>query len=193
MQISGADIFSSGNSRNTDSGVVGSNSASVSSRLNDTYKDIEEETYGPVRDEKGRPVYVFEDEEVDIHTEDMNNDDVIIPLEYKCLNNYVLGIDDMDTKSVETSRNAIGLIDSAARIVSEQRSLFGAYQNRLEHAALINDNTAENTTAAESLIRDTDMASEMVKFSKSNILSQAGQSLLAQANQSNQGILSLLE
>jgi len=193
MQISGADIFSSGNSRNSDSGVVGSNSASVASRLNDTYKDIEEETYGPVRDEKGRPVYVFEDEKVDIHTEDMNNNDVIIPLEYKCLNNYVLGIDDMDTKSVETSRNAIGLIDSAARIVSEQRSLFGAYQNRLEHAALINDNTAENTTAAESLIRDTDMASEMVKFSKSNILSQAGQSLLAQTNQSNQGILSLLE
>ena len=101
----------------------------------------------------------------------------------------------MDTgwKSCHFYGTDVGLQDSAARIVSEQRSLFGAYQNRLEHAALINDNTAENTTAAESLIRDTDMASEMVKFSKSNILSQAGQSLLAQANQSNQGILSLLE
>ena len=123
----------------------------------------------------------------------MNNKDVVIPLEYKCLNNYVLGIDEMDTKSVDSSRKAIDLVDKAAKIVSDQRSLFGAYQNRLEHAALINDNTAENTTAAESLIRDTDMASEMVKFSKSNILSHAGQSMLAQANQSNQGILSLLE
>ena len=193
MQISGADIFSSGTGVNSDSGVVGSNSASVSSRVNETYKNIEEPVYGPVRDEKGRPVYVFEDEKVDIQTEDMNSDDVIIPLEYQCLNNYVLGISDMDTKTVASSREAIDLVDKAAKIVSEQRSLFGAYQNRLEHAALINDNTAENTTAAESLIRDTDMASEMVKYSKSNILSQAGQSMLAQANQSNRGILSFLE
>ena len=193
MQISGADIFSSGNSNNSDSGVVGSNSAYVSSRINDTYKDIEEEVYGPVRDEKGRPIYDYEDERVDIQTEDLNNKDVVIPLEYKCLNNYVLGIDEMDTKTIDSSRKAIDLVDKAAKIVSEQRSLFGAYQNRLEHAAIINDNTAENTTTAESLIRDTDMASEMVKYSKTNILSQAGQSMLAQANQSNQGLLSLLE
>ena len=73
------------------------------------------------------------------------------------------------------------------------RSVFGAYQNRLEHAIKINDNTSENTQAAESLIRDTDMAKEMVKFSTQGILQQAGQSMLAQADQSNQGVLSLLK
>ena len=193
MQISGADIYATGSGVNSDSGAVGLNSASVSSRAYDTYKNIEEPVYGPVRDENGKPVYIFEDERVDIQTEDTNSKDVVIPLEYKCLNNYVLGIDEMDTRTVESSRKAIDIVDKAARIVSEQRALFGAYQNRLEHAALINDNTEENTTAAESLIRDTDMASDMVKFSRSNILSQAGQSMLAQANQSNQGVLSLLQ
>lgn len=73
------------------------------------------------------------------------------------------------------------------------RSYFGASQNRLEHAYANNKNTEENTTAAESRIRDTDMATEMVDFSKNNILAQVGQSMLAQANQSTQGILSLLQ
>ena len=69
----------------------------------------------------------------------------------------------------------------------------GAYQNRLEHTIKNLDNVVENTQAAESLIRDTDMASEMVKYSNNNILAQAGQSMLAQANQTNQGVLSLLQ
>lgn len=76
--------------------------------------------------------------------------------------------------------------------VSSQRSALGAVQNRLEHTISNLDNVVENTTAAESRIRDTDMASEMVEYSKNNILSQAGQSMLAQANQSTQGVLSLL-
>ena len=76
--------------------------------------------------------------------------------------------------------------------VSTQRSTLGALQNRLEHTINNLDTTSENTSAAESRIRDTDMADEMVQYSKNNILSQAGQSMLAQANQQTQGVLSLL-
>ena len=77
--------------------------------------------------------------------------------------------------------------------VSAQRSALGAIQNRLEHTIANLDTTSENTSAAESRIRDTDMAQEMVEYSKNNILAQAGQSMLAQANQSTQGVLSLLQ
>ena len=80
----------------------------------------------------------------------------------------------------------------ALKTVSQQRSDLGAIQNRLEHTISNLDNIVENTTAAESQIRDTDMATEMVRYSNNNILTQAGQAMLAQANQSNQGVLSLL-
>ncbi|MBR4981556.1 MAG: flagellin [Lachnospiraceae bacterium] len=83
-------------------------------------------------------------------------------------------------------------VKAAIKDVSQQRSDLGAIQNRLEHTIANLDNVVENTTAAESQIRDTDMAAEMVKFSNNNILAQAGQSMLAQANQTNQGVLSLL-
>ena len=88
---------------------------------------------------------------------------------------------------------AIDAISDALQKVSEQRSSLGAVQNRLEHTIDNLDNVVENTTSAESRIRDTDMAEEMVNYSKNNILAQAGQSMLAQANQSNQGVLSLLQ
>ena len=84
------------------------------------------------------------------------------------------------------------LIQKAISKVSTQRSALGALQNRLEHTIANLDTTSENTSAAESRIRDVDMAEEMVEYSKNNILSQAGQSMLAQANQSTQGVLSLL-
>jgi flagellin len=87
---------------------------------------------------------------------------------------------------------AISIIKLALAKVSKQRSDLGAVQNRLEHTIKNLDNVVENTTAAESQIRDTDMASEMVKFSNNNILAQAGQAMLAQANQTNQGVLSIL-
>ena len=90
------------------------------------------------------------------------------------------------------AQKAITMIKAALKQVSKQRSDLGAVQNRLEHTIKNLDNVVENTTSAESAIRDTDMASEMVKFSNNNILAQAGQSMLAQANQSNQGVLSLL-
>jgi flagellin len=90
------------------------------------------------------------------------------------------------------ARAQLSKIKDALKSVSQQRSDLGAVQNRLEHTVKNLDNVVENTTAAESQIRDTDMATEMVKFSNNNILAQAGQSMLAQANQSNQGVLSLL-
>ena len=89
--------------------------------------------------------------------------------------------------------SAIDTIKASIQKVSDQRSALGAVQNRLEHTISNLDNVVENTTSAESRIRDTDMAEEMVNYSKNNILQQAGQSMLAQANQANQGVLSLLQ
>jgi len=90
------------------------------------------------------------------------------------------------------AKSAMSYIKVALESVSTQRSDLGAIQNRLEHTIKNLDNVAENTQSAESAIRDTDMAKEMVKYSNNNILAQAGQSMLAQANQTNQGVLSLL-
>ncbi len=98
----------------------------------------------------------------------------------------------IDGNNGNNATAAIDTISAAVKKVSTQRSALGAVQNRLEHTIKNLDNIAENTTAAESQIRDTDMANEMVKYSNANILSQAGQSMLAQANQSNQGVLSIL-
>ena len=105
-----------------------------------------------------------------------------------------LGVKGLNVKddSGKAATYAIDAIADAVATVSAQRSLLGAVQNRLEHTINNLDNVVENTTAAESQIRDTDMATEMVKYSNANILSQAGQSMLAQANQSNQGVLSIL-
>ena len=91
------------------------------------------------------------------------------------------------------AKTLIGNVSTAIEEVSKMRSDFGAVQNRLEHTIDNLDNIVENVTASESRIRDTDMADEMVKYSKNNILTQAGQSMLAQANQSTQGVLSLLQ
>ena len=114
-------------------------------------------------------------------------------------------IDDMSARSLGVDANKIDIatqdgakkatttIDAAIKKVSAQRSKLGAVQNRLEHTIANLDTAAENTQTSESRIRDTDMAYEMVVYSKNNILLQAGQSMLAQANQSNQGVLSLLQ
>lgn len=100
-----------------------------------------------------------------------------------------VGITDEDGAK---ATDAIDVISDALKIVSTQRSALGAIQNRLEHSIKNLDNVVENTTSAESQIRDTDMATEMFKYSNANVLAQAGQSMLTQANQSNQGVLSLL-
>jgi flagellin len=114
------------------------------------------------------------------------------------MNAKTLGLAGTDGKiSISVSNfsvagNAITAIQKAISKVSKQRSALGAIQNRLEHTIANLDTTSENTSAAESRIRDTDMAEMMVEYSKNNILAQAGQSMLAQANQSTQGVLSLL-
>jgi flagellin len=96
------------------------------------------------------------------------------------------------TSDYTTLTNTVDTIKEAMKSVSTQRSDLGAVQNRLEHTVSNLKNVVENTTAAESAIRDTDMASEMVRFANNNILTQAGQAMLAQANQANQGVLALL-
>ncbi len=106
-----------------------------------------------------------------------------------------LGINGLDVTGDDgtAARTSIGLVKDALQSISSQRADLGAIQNRLEHTIRNLDNVAENTQAAESQIRDTDMAEEMVRYSNNNILAQAGQSMLAQANQTNQGVLSLLQ
>ncbi|MCL2051953.1 MAG: flagellin [Lachnospiraceae bacterium] len=99
---------------------------------------------------------------------------------------------DIATTDYEFFRTTVSVIKAALQEVSTMRSDMGAVQNRLEHTVNNLKNVVENTSAAESAIRDTDMASEMVRFSNNNILAQAGQAMLAQANQANQGVLALL-
>ncbi|MGE7922795.1 flagellin Hag [Viridibacillus arvi] len=104
-----------------------------------------------------------------------------------------LGIDGVDISKQTDANTAITTIDGAIKKVSDERSKLGANQNRLEHTINNLGATSENLTAAESRIRDTDMAKEMMEFTKNNILTQAAQSMLAQANQQPQGVLQLLQ
>ena len=106
------------------------------------------------------------------------------------LASYNIGIVD---ETGDNATDAIDVVDYAIQQISKQRAAMGAVQNRLEHTIKNLDNIVENTTSAEAAIRDTDMAEEMVKYANANILQQAGQSMLAQANQSNQGVLTLLQ
>ena len=118
-----------------------------------------------------------------------------ITVDIDVMNSANLGVKGLNvTDATGTAATyAVDAISDAIAKVSSQRSALGAVQNRLEHTIDNLDNIVENTTTAESRIRDTDMAEEMVEYSKNNILAQAGQSMLAQANQSNQGVLSLLQ
>ena len=132
-----------------------------------------------------------------------NKTEQTIKISIKAMNATGLGIASLKDPSLDKTstatlvtqtgaKSAISLITKAIAQISSQRSSLGAIQNRLEHTINNLDNIVENTTAAESAIRDTDMAAAMVQFSTSNIIAQAGQSMLAQANQSTQGVLSLL-
>ena len=121
-----------------------------------------------------------------------------IGVDIETMNSKYLGVDGIDVVGEDdavggtAATYAIDAIADAVAKVSAQRSALGAIQNRLEHTVNNLDNVVENTTSAESRIRDTDMAEEMVEYSKNNILAQAGQSMLAQANTATQGVLSLL-
>jgi flagellin len=108
------------------------------------------------------------------------------------MNASTLGVNKLSVSDYSSAGDSMSAIQAAIDKVSSQRSELGALQNRLEHTINNLNTTSENTSSAESRIRDTDMADEMVTYSKNNILSQAGQSMLAQANQATQGVLSLL-
>jgi flagellin len=172
-----------------------------------TDSDLKAETAnkGKTQTTSGKDIYTFEiskgQKEVDnaltfnLHVgadADMTNK---INVNIDTMNAAGLGIKDLNVSddSGIAATYAIDVIAEAISTVSAQRSALGAVQNRLEHTINNLDNVVENTTSAESRIRDTDMAEEMVEYSKNNILAQAGQSMLAQANQSTQGVLSLLQ
>ncbi|MDE6387348.1 MAG: hypothetical protein K2L82_06010 [Lachnospiraceae bacterium] len=116
-----------------------------------------------------------------------------IDVTYDSLSLMKLGMSDTNVLTVKDSDNAINEIKAALETISEQRATFGAYQNRLEHAKKINENSEENTQYAESVIRDADIADEMMEYSINNILSQAGTSMLTQANQQSSTVLQLLQ
>ncbi len=105
----------------------------------------------------------------------------------------IIGVSTVSVSSVSSAQDAITSVKTALTSVNKMRADLGAVQNRLEHTINNLDNIVENTTSAESAIRDTDMATEMVKYSNNQILAQAGQAMLAQSNQANQGVLSLLQ
>lgn len=109
------------------------------------------------------------------------------------MNAKILGVDPLEVSTQDDASAAIAKVKSALNEIANQRADAGAEQNRLEHAYKINDNIVENTTSAESVIRDTDMAKEMVEYSLKNILAQAGTSMMAQANQANSNVLALLQ
>lgn len=114
-------------------------------------------------------------------------------LEVDAMSTKILGMDGLDVSTVDGAEDAMDSVKAALQKVSSNRSKIGAQQNRLEHTIKNLDNVAENTQDAESRIRDTDVTSAMVEYSNHSILLQAGQSMLAQAQQSNQGILNLLQ
>lgn len=133
---------------------------------------------GTFKDKKLQ-VGALKDQTIDINIDDMSA--------------VTLGVNKLDVTDNTNAGTSMEAVQNAIETVSTQRSKLGAIQNRLEHTIANLDTTSENTSAAESRIRDVDMAEEMVSYSKNNILAQAGQSMLAQANQSNQGVLSLLQ
>lgn len=121
-----------------------------------------------------------------------SSNDLKLEINISAMDSSSLGVSGLSVTSHTSSRTSIDSINEAIKKVSTQRSKLGAYQNRLEHTISNLDNASENLQAAESRVRDVDMAKEMMSFSKNNILQQAAQAMLAQANQAPQGVLQLL-
>ncbi len=135
----------------------------------------------------------FSDKNLQVGTDNVATDTISVSI--ASLSAAGIGVSGLQVTGTDgdTARASIDSIKTALQSISSQRADLGAIQNRLEHTIKNLDNVVENTTSAESRIRDTDMAAEMVRYSNNNILAQAGQSMLAQANQTNQGVLSLLQ
>lgn len=115
-----------------------------------------------------------------------------IIMQMPVMSKEILRLDKVSVLTEDLATDSINIMGDTLSFLSENRSRIGAYQNRLEHTSLNLDNVVENTADSESKIRDTDMAGEMVRYSNNNILAQAGQSMLSQANAGRQNILSLL-
>ncbi|MCR4636260.1 MAG: flagellin [Butyrivibrio sp.] len=135
----------------------------------------------------------FTSKKLQVGTETNDDNQIEINIDPMTASGIGIGSVTVTGSNGANARATMDSVKAALELVSRQRSDLGAIQNRLEHTIKNLDNVTENTQAAESLIRDTDMAREMVKYSNNNILAQAGQSMLAQANQTNQGVLSLLQ
>lgn len=136
---------------------------------------------------------IISDEKINtVNIQCSNNVDDFLSFDIPWMNSTILGINGLNVANQSTAKSAINTISKANDTISSMRSELGAAQNRLEHAYNNNTNKAENTTAAESRIRDTDMAEEMMKLTKENILAQASEAMMAQANQSTQGVLNIL-
>ena len=133
------------------------------------------------------------DHTCDVYIQSGANSGQGVHMTYENLNTERLGIRGANVLTHEAATETMEKVKKALEKVSKQRSVIGAYQNRLEHAEQVNRNAEENTTAAESRIRDADMSAEVVEQSKQNILSQLGISMIAQINQSNKDVLSLLQ
>lgn len=129
---------------------------------------------------------------IDLQVGAENTTPNVIQVKIGNMNATGLGVNAVNVSSTTGAKSAIDTVKGAIKTLNEQRADLGAQQNRLEHTINNLNNVVENTTSAESAIRDTDMATEMVKYSNNNILAQAGQAMLAQSNQANQGVLSLL-
>ena len=151
--------------------------------LGDDYKDVNYVKAGTANTGKGIELQIGanEGQTMSFTLDDMSADALGV------------GGKSVDLSSQDSAKTATTAIDAAIKKVSASRGKMGAVQNRLEHTINNLDTASENLQTAESRIRDTDMAEEMVNYSKNNILAQAGQSMLAQANQSNQGVLTLLQ
>ncbi|MBP8969837.1 MAG: hypothetical protein KBG42_11235 [Lachnospiraceae bacterium] len=134
----------------------------------------------------------YKEEVRDLWIQSGSEDGVGVYLTIPRMNAQIIGVEDLDATTAEGAKQGIDKIKYALSVVSKARSDIGAQQNELEHTINTNGATVENTTASESRIRDTDMAKEMVNLSLNNILQQVGQTMMTQANQSQEGILALL-
>lgn len=140
----------------------------------------------------GAPIYEKK-EEINLEIQAGANEGETISIDYTALTNTKVGINDISVLTREDANNAISLIDKASQIISEQRGIFGALQNRMEHAKSNVDNSHINITASESLIRDVDMAKEMAAYIKEQILMQANQNIMPQIRTMSESVLTLLK
>ncbi len=171
----------------------GTNSATQIGYINDEIDNLNTEINRIGSDSNFNGQQIFNSVARNIFVGETENSEYIEIKAQKLTASAVCGGKAISVSTNSAAKAALAAVRTGLETISSWRSELGAKQNRLEHTINNLDNLVENTTAAESRIRDTDMATEMVKYSNANILAQAGQAMLAQSNQANQGVLSLLQ